>query len=309
MTKVYPVTSRLMTCVLVVTCFGATAGSAQAGDAPNDSKKTAASKAVIAVAGKAQKLTIAETGEELKVSAGSGAIRIPLKASGPITSGNIQIRLPDLGGGNAAVADDGTVVYGNDGAAAETSVQATAEGVRALVVAKHAAAPREYIFPVILPPGGRLASSAELLGVQNDTGEIIAMDGAGNALGIFGKAWAKDAQGEAVPTRYRIEGSAIRQTVELTDATAFPVVIDPEFLTILKCAGVIVASLGTAIVPGGAIVRFISKVGSIKKAATIFSRALRAARPAQRNRALRNLLVGVGGSLAGTEIIANACSH
>jgi hypothetical protein len=308
MTKVYRAVSPVLTCVLALTSFGATAGSDQAGTALDSSQDTATSQAVVAAAGRAQRSTITQTAQGLKVSAAVGTIQVPLKATGPITSGNVQIRLPDLGGGNAAVAEDGTVVYRNNGAAAETAVQATARGVRALVVAKRASAPKEYTFPVTLPAGGRLVSSAELLGAQHDTGEIIALDGAGDVVGVFGKAWAKDAQGAAVPTHYRIEGSSIVQTVDFTDATVFPVVLDPEFLTVLRCAGVIALALGTTIVPGGAIARFISRVGSIKKAATIFYRALRAARPEARTQALRNLLKNVGGSLIGVDIIANACS-
>lgn len=176
------------------------------------------------------------------------------------------------------------------------------------MVAKLASAPKKYTFRVTLPAGGRLVSSAQLLGSQNETGEIIALDGGGNTLGMFAKAWAKDAHGAAVPTRYRIEGASIVQTVELTDATAFPVVIDPEFITIIKCAGAIAIAIGASIVPGGAIVRFIRHVGDVKKAATIFVRALKAAAPGAKDRALRNLLIGVGGSLTGIGVIAEACS-
>jgi hypothetical protein len=308
MMRMYRSTSRLLPCVLVVASFGATAGSAQAGPVLDDPQETTTSQAVIAAAGRAQRSTITETAEGLKFSGGPATIQIPREATGPIVSGDVQIRLPDLGGGSAAVAGDGTVVFRNSDAAAETAVQATAAGVRALVVAKHASAPREYTFPVTLPPGGRLVSSAELLGAQYDTGEIIALDGAGHALGTFGRAWAKDAEGATILTQYRVEGSSIVQTVEFTGSTAFPVVIDPAFLTILRCAGVIALALSSTIAPGGAIVRFISRVGSLKKAATIFYRALKAARPASRGKALRNLLKNVGGSLVGIDIIAKACS-
>ena len=302
------VTSRMLPGVLVVASFGATAGSTQGETVDNGPQESATSQAVIAAAGRAQRSTITRTDKGLRVSVGADTIQIPLRATGPITSGDVQIRLPDLGGGNAVVAGDGTVVFRNDDAAAETSVQATAEGVRALVVAKNASAPTEYTFPVTLPPGGRLVSSTELLGAQNDTGEIIALDGAGTALGLFDPPWAKDAQGAAVPTQYRIEGSSIVQIVGFSDSTAFPVVIDPDFVKILKCAGAIAFALGASIVPGGAIIRFIRKVGSIKKAATIFVRTLKAAKPAKRDKALRKLLFSVGGSLTGIGVIVETCS-
>ncbi len=41
--------------------------------------------------------------------------------------------------------------------------------------------------------------------------------------------WAKDANGESVPTSYKLDGNDIVQTVETNDKTAFPVVADPKF--------------------------------------------------------------------------------
>jgi hypothetical protein len=122
MMRMYRVTSRMLPCVLVVASFGATAGSAQAGPVLDDPQETPTSQAVIAAAGRAQRSTITKTGEGLKFSVGSATIQIPLEATGPIISGDVEIRLPDLGGSRAAVAGDGTVVFRNSDAAAETAV-------------------------------------------------------------------------------------------------------------------------------------------------------------------------------------------
>ena len=40
-------------------------------------------------------------------------------------------------------------------------------------------------------------------------------------------AWAKDSNGEAVPTHYVIDGNTIKQVIEFRKDTAFPVVADP----------------------------------------------------------------------------------
>jgi hypothetical protein len=115
MMRIHRGVSRVLTCVLVVTSIGATVGAAQAGTARDSSQETATSQVVIAAAGRAQGSTITQTAQGLNVSAASGTIQLPLKATGAITSGNVQIGLPDLGGANATVAEDGTVVYRNNG--------------------------------------------------------------------------------------------------------------------------------------------------------------------------------------------------
>lgn len=54
MMRIHRGVSRVLTCVLVATSMGATAGAAQAGTAQYTSPDTATSQAVIAAAGRAQ---------------------------------------------------------------------------------------------------------------------------------------------------------------------------------------------------------------------------------------------------------------
>ena len=77
---------------------------------------------------------------------------------------------------------------------------------------------------------------------------------------------------------------------------------DLEWSQILGSVGAVLVVLALMIAPVDASVRFISKSGSIKKAATIYYRTLKVARPTLRKRALQSLRAVVGG-------IASACSY
>jgi hypothetical protein len=61
-------------------------------------------------------------------------------------------------------------------------------------------------------------------------GYLITKSGSKGAtvLGSIDAPWAKDANGKAVPTSYRIEGGSLVQKVTTTTGTAFPVVADPK---------------------------------------------------------------------------------
>jgi hypothetical protein len=77
---------------------------------------------------------------------------------------------------------------------------------------------------------------------------------------------------------------------------------DLEWLHILGSAGAVLVVLALLFGPVSASVRFISKVGSVKKAATIYYRTLKVARPTLGKRALQNVRAVVGG-------IVSACSY
>ena len=54
-------------------------------------------------------------------------------------------------------------------------------------------------------------------------------DGGALTLGHIDAPWAKDANGDPVPTHYTLEGTTLVQTVQTSATTAFPVVADPLF--------------------------------------------------------------------------------
>lgn len=100
------------------------------------------------------------------------------------------------------------------------SAYATAEGTQTLISIPSATSPSEYRFPLEILTGG------EALVLED--GSVIVLDGNGDPLGGFHIPWAYDANGKELPTSFRIENDTLVQTVDLSGATAFPVIADPD---------------------------------------------------------------------------------
>ncbi|NGN63634.1 DUF2599 domain-containing protein [Streptomyces sp. A7024] len=118
----------------------------------------------------------------------------------------------------AQVADDGTVAYPDALPHTDLAVQPMERSARVQTVLKSAGAPEEFTFPVDVPDGGRLAPGKD--------GSVAVLDARGKPVGGIEAPWAKDADGKAVPTEYRVEGDRLIQTVRHRGA-AYPVVADP----------------------------------------------------------------------------------
>ncbi|WP_331752086.1 DNRLRE domain-containing protein [Streptomyces sp. NBC_00829] len=122
------------------------------------------------------------------------------------------------------VALNGNVVYANPGGPVDTVAQPTLEGgARTFQIIKNATAPHEYTSAMQLPAGATLTPfDGDTVLVSSGTDE--------NAVthGLIDAPWARDANGNDVPTSYRIEGSKLIQVVDFTSTTAFPVVADPK---------------------------------------------------------------------------------
>ncbi len=56
---------------------------------------------------------------------------------------------------------------------------------------------------------------------------VLITDETGEFAGTVAPAWAKDATGEPVATRYEVHGNTLTQVVEHDAATQYPVVADP----------------------------------------------------------------------------------
>lgn len=117
------------------------------------------------------------------------------------------------------ISPDGIVAPGPGGTEVVTRI-ADDGGAQALIVISDAAAPNRYEFPVEVPGG-----SATLTAQQD--GSVTIGDGP-EVLATAAPAWALDANGDAVPTRYEIDNGTLVQIVEHGDGTAYPVVADPK---------------------------------------------------------------------------------
>jgi hypothetical protein len=117
-----------------------------------------------------------------------------------------------------------------------TTVQPLASGaIRTSVTIAGPGSPNQFRFPVSLDSGSSLQLRDD--GSVTVSSEVSYLDETGDATtrtlvtSTIAPAWAVDADGKAVPTRYSLEGDTLVQHVDLTATTAFPVVADPFWST------------------------------------------------------------------------------
>lgn len=95
-----------------------------------------------------------------------------------------------------------------------------ADGAQTLIHINRPDAPHAFRFPVQVPEGGKL----------EDMGDgTVSLNVDRMPHGGFTVPWAKDANGQSVPTYLQVEGSDLVQIVEFDENTAFPIVADPRF--------------------------------------------------------------------------------
>jgi hypothetical protein len=148
------------------------------------------------------------------VSSGTAGVALPQRGS-TVRAGDLTIGFPDVADASRAV-DAHTRVF--DGPHVDQVVQSTgADDVRLLTVLHDATAPTRYNYSF----AGRT-----LRGVGQ--GYVAVYDDGGEPVAVIEPAWAKDANGDAIATRYEIDGSTLTQVVDVDEHTAFPVVADPS---------------------------------------------------------------------------------
>jgi hypothetical protein len=177
-----------------------------------------ASTALAALAGPAAASDdpLAATRDALShAAAATGSPGVALPAVGDsLTVGRLTIGYPAPAHRSASL-NATTRVF--DGPAYDQIVQSTgAESVRLLTVLPDAAAPTRYAYTF---PGHRLRLA--------DDGSVTVLDHA-EPVARIDPAWARDARGQVVATHYEVHGERLVQVVDVTDATAFPVVADPS---------------------------------------------------------------------------------
>ena len=113
-------------------------------------------------------------------------------------------------------------------------------GMQVLVVIDGPDAPTEYRFGMTVPAGAVLLPSTD--------GGAVVVDAEGVVVAAVAPAWAVDANGQTVPTHYRIDGTTLVQVIDHHGA-AYPVVGDPCWKCIVGgiAGAVAVATVGAAV--------------------------------------------------------------
>lgn len=176
-----------------------------------------------------------QTNAQASATIGDTEIVVPLDPAAPITLDGttdsavaavpaLEITLPaEATSTLGQVASDGTVVFAATDGGASAAVQLLGDGsARLQTVTPDAAGPHEftYTFGDGITPVLDEAGSVELV---QDLGNGVAM-----GVGTIEKPWASDASGEAVATKYRVEGDALVQVLEPGEAPRYPIVADPK---------------------------------------------------------------------------------
>ena len=133
------------------------------------------------------------------------------------------LSLPDeLTVGRGMVAEDGTVVYSDTSASGDAiAVQTLSDGTtRVQTIIAGPDSPHEFAYAM----KGYDA-------MVNDAGEAIFFKADGSFVPVAA-AWARDADGNAVPTSYEVRGKELVQVVRPTPGTVYPVVADPSWVWI-----------------------------------------------------------------------------
>lgn len=201
-------------------------------------------------------------------------------SNGTNSQADIKIGIPnDMEVSSPVVTEDGSYQYNGD-ENVSLVVQPTEEGVRSVVNINDASAPKEYKFDLDLPEGHKLIFSSDYFGedlaLEDDIEEVFVVDENNIIQGIFGEAWAKDANGNDVPTHYEIEGNSLTQVVEFNDNTAFPVLADPDWVAIGACSAALTWFVGSNLFAAAKIIKvkkYINALGGFKETAKLIVQA------------------------------------
>lgn len=149
-------------------------------------------------------------------------ITVPTDPADPLTfesdSGDITIGVPvSEETSHAVAADNGIVVFDNNDDSAIVPIVRDDGTLQINTVISSPDAPTAYPYQIELPAGTTIEQFDEsLLFINGDT-----------LVGGLAPAWAKDADGRDVPTRYEVDGTTITQVVEHDATFTYPVVADP----------------------------------------------------------------------------------
>ena len=157
-------------------------------------------------------------------------LEVPRESSDGVTltnaeGGTFTISIPNSQeAGKAVVSADGMVTYPGAEASA-TTVIPLEYGVQMLTTLASADAPTRYDYGVTLEDGQHIVVDAASGGAS-----IVNVDGS-NAVEVA-PAWAVDANGVNVPTRYKTDGQTLTQIIDHTSTpgVAYPVVADPFWI-------------------------------------------------------------------------------
>jgi len=211
---------------LAATCI---AGASLTGSAALDGEEVNAVDAVAAIQGVVPEslsglaAVSSDSDTAAQVSLPGGTIDVPVDPADGLGLGeSLRIGLPFAQQASDATdsALPGVVAFDNNNGSTTVPLIKADGTLQINTVIENAQAPRRYDYPIEVPDGASV--------VQTPDGTVAIVTADGSPLRVFGDAWAKDANGEPVPTHYEVHGNTLTQVIDFTEHTAFPVVADPS---------------------------------------------------------------------------------
>ncbi|MGC4174471.1 hypothetical protein [Demequina sp.] len=133
---------------------------------------------------------------------------------------NLSIGLP-FADDAQFVANSGEPFFDNGNGSSTVPLVKDDGSVQILTTIDNADAPSTCAYDLDLAAGASLSLTA--------TGGAVVTEEDGRITLAIAEPRALDANGDAVPTHYTVNGTTLTQVIEFTDTTAFPVVADPSF--------------------------------------------------------------------------------
>ena len=163
--------------------------------------------------------------EDSTGTGGDPEVAIPAEVTDPISilssdGRQVDLKLPntrELSTGEEIA--DGIVSFDNGDGSYSAPIVKEGGSVQATTVITSSDAPTRYEYSLIVPEG----SSVDL----DDGGMIIVRNAQGGYVAGILPAWAKDADGFAIPTHYELVESTVTQVIEHNANNHYPVVADP----------------------------------------------------------------------------------
>ena len=181
------------------------------------------------------------------------------------------------------------------------------EGVRTTITIDNCTASNRYEFTYDLDEGQKMVSSAEYLGEEFDTNEVFIVNEDNEIQYLIESPWAKDANGNAVPTHYEIEGDTLVQIVDFDENSAFPIVADPSAWQITKCVAAVTWVVASTVFSAAKIVkikRYIKELGGMKEAVSLL---MGATTVAEKGTAVGLTLLTLAETLLGIDQVVENC--
>lgn len=143
-----------------------------------------------------------------------------VQVDAPGVSSDVTIGLPFANQASEATDSQaaGVVVYDNGNGSSTIPVVHQDGSLQIATVIDNASAPKRYEYTL----------EGKSIQLTSD-GAAAVYDGEGQLTSVVEAPWAKDTNGNDVPTHFEVAGDTLTQVVDFDANTAFPVVADPKY--------------------------------------------------------------------------------